>query len=68
MLLHSGDDILKEYFGGQGVAMVDYRLHICTIPAVDLQTTTAFPQSAVQHTYMQTQRFLYHLYDSRQYW
>lgn len=49
MLLHSGDDIFKEYLGGQGVAMVDYRLHIWPIPAVNLQTTTAFPQSAVPH-------------------
>lgn len=51
MLLHSGDDILKEYLGGQGVAMVDYRLHIWPIPAVNLQTATAFPQSTVAHKY-----------------
>lgn len=49
VLLHSGDDVLKEYLGGQGVAMVDYRLHIWPIPAVNLQTATAFPQSAEPH-------------------
>lgn len=43
MLLHSGDDILKKYLGGQGVAMIDYRLHVWPIPAVNLQTATAFP-------------------------
>lgn len=49
VLLHGGDNVLKEYLGGQGVAMVDYRLHIWPIPAVNLQTATAFPQSAVPH-------------------
>lgn len=49
MLLHSGDDVLEEYLGGQGIAMVDYRLHVWPIPAINLQTATAFPQSAVAH-------------------
>lgn len=57
MLLHSVDDVFKEYFGGQGVAMVDYRLHIWPIPAVNLQTATAFPQSTVPHTHTQMQTY-----------
>lgn len=45
MLLHGGDDILEEYLAGQGVAVVDDRLHIWPIPAVNFKTAAAFPQS-----------------------
>lgn len=51
MLSHGGDDILKKYLGGEGVAMVNYRLHIWTIPTVNFQTAAAFSQSAVPHTH-----------------
>lgn len=57
MLVHSGDDILKEYLGGEGVAMVNYRLHIWPIPAVNLQTAAAFPQSAAAHTCTQSHMY-----------
>lgn len=48
MLVYGADDILKEYLGGEGVAMVDYRLHVSSIPAVNLQTAAAFSQSPVR--------------------
>lgn len=48
---HRGDDVFKEYLGGEGVAMVNYRLHIRTVPSVDFQTATAFPQSPEMHTH-----------------
>lgn len=47
MLPHSGDDILKKYLAGEGVAMVNYGLRVWPIPAVNLQAATAFPQSTV---------------------
>ena len=56
MLLHSGDDVLKEYLCGQGVAMVDNRLHIWPIPTVNLQTATASSQSTVPHAWTPTHR------------
>lgn len=59
VLLHSRDNILEEYLGGQGVAMVDYRLHIWPIPAVNLQTATAFPQSTVPHTCKHTHKHMH---------
>lgn len=49
VLPHSHDDILEKYLVGEGVAVVNYRLRIWTIPAVDLQTAAAFPQSAASH-------------------
>lgn len=59
VLSHSGDDVLKKYLGGEGVAMVNYRLHVGTVPAVDLQTAAAFPQSAGSHTHAHKQRHVH---------
>lgn len=50
VLLHSGDDLFEEDLSGQGVTVIDHWLHICSVPAVDLQAAAAFPQSTV-HTH-----------------
>lgn len=56
VLCHRGDDVFKKYLGGQGVAMVNYGLHVRTVPSVNFQTATAFPQSPVPHIKMHTHR------------
>lgn len=52
MLLHGSDDILEQDLAGQSVTMVDYRLCTRTVPAVNLQTTTASPQCTDGHREM----------------
>lgn len=47
--LDDNQDIFEADLGGEGVSMVDYRIAIITIPAIQFDTSTPREQNLLQH-------------------